>query len=260
MRFYCPLGAALVAVLVGVVAGARAQQQHGHQHDSHVQATRDSGPAPGAAYFAGPSYPLSTCLVSGKPLDASTDPQRSMQTITHEGRVVKFCSKECVAKFEQKPQAYLAKLDEAVIKAQSASYPLETCPVSGQKLGAMGDPFDLVLGNRLVRLCCEGCVKKVRAEPQRFLDLVDRGVLKAQLDTYPLENCVVSGEALGEMGNAVNYIHGTTLVRLCCKSCIKEFEAAPEKFLSKLTDKVTRAKKSTETEAPKKASCGGCGG
>jgi YHS domain-containing protein len=51
---------------------------------------------------------------------------------------------------------------------------------------------------------------------------------------YPLTTCVVSGETLGAMGAAVEYDHEGTTVKFCCKSCIPEFEASPEKFLAKL--------------------------
>ena len=44
--------------------------------------------------------------------------------------------------------------DQAVIEKQSKDYPLEVCAVSGQKLGSMGKPVDMIIGNRLVKLCC----------------------------------------------------------------------------------------------------------
>jgi YHS domain-containing protein len=52
--------------------------------------------------------------------------------------------------------------------------------------------------------------------------------------TYPLTTCVVSGEELGSMGKAVIYDHEGTSVQFCCKSCIKDFKANPEKYLAKL--------------------------
>ncbi|MDF1739137.1 MAG: hypothetical protein P1U86_08255 [Verrucomicrobiales bacterium] len=57
----------------------------------------------------------------------------------------------------------------------------------------------------------------------------------AQVDgDYPLTTCVVSGEALGSMGTPIEVTHEGTTVKLCCKSCIKEFKASPEKFVAKL--------------------------
>jgi len=51
---------------------------------------------------------------------------------------------------------------------------------------------------------------------------------------YPLTTCVVSGEALGDMGTPIEVAHEGTTVKLCCKSCIDEFNATPEIFVAKL--------------------------
>lgn len=51
---------------------------------------------------------------------------------------------------------------------------------------------------------------------------------------YPLSTCVVSGEDLGTMGKVVEYDYKGTTVKFCCKSCIPDFEADPQKFLAKL--------------------------
>tara|TARA_R110002096_G_scaffold352023_3_gene545010 strand:+ start:1296 stop:1604 length:309 start_codon:yes stop_codon:yes gene_type:complete len=51
---------------------------------------------------------------------------------------------------------------------------------------------------------------------------------------YPLTTCVVSGEALGSMGIPVEVVHEGITVKLCCKSCIDEFNETPEVFVAKL--------------------------
>lgn len=48
--------------------------------------------------------------------------------------------------------------------------------------------------------------------------------------TYPLKKCAVSDEDLGTMGKAVKVTHEGTDVYLCCKSCIKKFNAEAAKF------------------------------
>lgn len=57
---------------------------------------------------------------------------------------------------------------------------------------------------------------------------------KAGGDSYPLTTCVVSGEALGSMGDPVVLNHEGKEVRLCCDSCIEKFNADPAKYLEKL--------------------------
>ncbi len=53
---------------------------------------------------------------------------------------------------------------------------------------------------------------------------------------YPLQTCVVSGEKLGEMGTPVKVISDGTEVQLCCKSCIKDFDKEPAKFVKMVKD------------------------
>ena len=52
------------------------------------------------------AYPLKTCLVTDNDLNSMGDEQ----TITYEGRVLKFCCEPCVTKFKKNPAKYLAKL------------------------------------------------------------------------------------------------------------------------------------------------------
>ncbi len=53
-----------------------------------------------------PPYPLKTCVVSGKSLEAMGGPV----TINHKGKTVKFCCKPCIKKFKADPDKYLKKL------------------------------------------------------------------------------------------------------------------------------------------------------
>lgn len=125
--------------------------------------------------------------------------------------------------------------DEAVVAAQLPFYPLQTCLVSGQKLGGMGDPIDLVHEGRLVRFCCGGCIKKFTADAESYLGKLDAAVVSAQLPGYPLQTCVISGESFGgAMGDPVDVVHEGRLVRLCCKMCLKDFQSATAARLAKI--------------------------
>ncbi len=121
---------------------------------------------------------------------------------------------------------------EAVVKAQKPSYPLSTCVMSGEKLGANGDPVDHVVEGRLVRLCCKGCIKPVEGDAKSVFEKIDAAVVKAQMPGYPIEKCLVSGEPLGSMGEPINHVDGTRLVRLCCKGCVKGYKKDPAKHLA----------------------------
>src|SRR5436190_702391 len=60
---------------------------------------------------------------------------------------------------------------------------------------------------------------------------------------YPLETCVVSGEKLGDMGKPYTFTHEGQEVKLCCKSCLKDFKKEPAKYVKKIKD-AEKAKKS----------------
>ena len=60
-------------------------------------------------------------------------------------------------------------------------------------------------------------------------------------NSYPLSTCVVSGEALGSMGQPIVIDHEGVEVRLCCKGCVKRFNADPAKYLEKLSYKTPQS-------------------
>lgn len=50
-------------------------------------------------------------------------------------------------------------------------------------------------------------------------------------DDYPLTTCIVSGQELGSMGDAIEYDHEGTLVKFCCAGCVDVFKEDPVKYL-----------------------------
>ena len=82
----------------------------------------------------------------------------------------------------------IAKLDAAVVAMHGPGYTATTCPVSGQPLGSMGDPKELVFDGRLVRLCCANCVAEFYADPIAAM---------ARLDSPPGGSRVAHGEGEG---------------------------------------------------------------
>jgi hypothetical protein len=52
--------------------------------------------------------------------------------------------------------------DQAAINAQ------RVCKVSGEPLGSMGPPVKVTRGDRAVFLCCQGCVKRIQANPDQY--------------------------------------------------------------------------------------------
>lgn len=142
--------------------------------------------------------------------------------------VMKFCAVAIVAIFA------FAGAGFAEDGIQGDVYTLDTCPVSGEKLGGMGDPAKVNYEGRDVSLCCAGCIKKFEAEPQKYFSRIDAKMIADQKDHYPLTTCVVAGGKLGEMGDPLNVIVNNRLVQLCCGGCEKKLRADPAQFIAKL--------------------------
>ena len=60
---------------------------------------------------------------------------------------------------------------------------------------------------------------------------------------YPLKTCVVTDEKLGEMGDAYVFVHEGREIKLCCKSCLKDFKKDPAKYIKKIETAEAKAKK-----------------
>lgn len=49
----------------------------------------------------------------------------------------------------------------------------KNCPVGGEALGSMGTPVKVMVGDRAVFLCCEGCREAIEKEPEKYLAKLD---------------------------------------------------------------------------------------
>ena len=54
-------------------------------------------------------------------------------------------------------------------KPKAKPYPLDTCLISGNKLGAHGDPYVFVRDGQEVKLCCEPCLEDFDKDPAKYL-------------------------------------------------------------------------------------------
>ena len=59
--------------------------------------------------------------------------------------------------------AQLSDADRAIAEKQ------EVCPVSGERLGAMGKPVKITVKGRTVFLCCSGCEPAIKKDPDKYL-------------------------------------------------------------------------------------------
>ena len=66
-----------------------------------------------------------------------------------------------------------AALDQLSPEDRKLALAQKVCPVTGAKLGSMGTPYKVTLGNRAVLLCCKGCEGAVKKDPDSVLKKLD---------------------------------------------------------------------------------------
>lgn len=197
-----------------------------------------------------------TCPVSGKRLGSMGDPV----AVDAGGQRLFVCCAGCVdavkanpEKFTQtSPKVEVAKLtdsDAALISKQAV------CPVMDEPLGGMGQPIKLLVGGKPLFLCCKGCIKKVQADPEKYLAMVYKtesaasavatnteqvrpGVFKVSDADKPFitaqKKCPVMDEPLDAMGGPYKVNADGKAIYICCPGCAKKIAAEPQKYLAVL--------------------------
>lgn len=170
-----------------------------------------------------------TCPIMDKPVDAS------MKSTVVNGKQIFVCCPPCIAKIQADVEGSLKKVNASyasfVAKEQTArSDQLHAtaqgiCPVTGKKLGSMGDPIKVKVGEEEVAfLCCKGCVgEKINAEHW------------ATIQT----NLATAQKVCPVMGKAVDASMESTVVNgrkiyVCCPPCIDKIKADPATYIAKL--------------------------
>jgi len=112
-------------------------------------------------------YPLDTSIVSGVSLGPAP-----IEVIVG-NRLFRLASRDEVAPLLRDSKVVFERLDRAVCEAQSPRYAMQhKCPVQGDILP--GDTMiDLVVANRMIRVCCRRCEVMVRARPYQYLGMID---------------------------------------------------------------------------------------
>jgi YHS domain-containing protein len=217
---------------LALVPVLQAQDHGGHGNSGgHDDGHGDSHAKKEAPEFKGDPYLLDTDPVTQKKLA----PARELQVIKHEGRELRFNDAASLKTFKADPGKYLPAVDAALISQQLPHYPLKTCVVSGEALGEMGAPLDVLYRNRLVRLCCKGCKKDFKKNPSALIAKVEKATIAAQRAHYPMDVCVTSGEKLGEDGaEIIETVVGNRLFLLCCPPCEKSIAKDPLTYLARL--------------------------
>jgi hypothetical protein len=105
----------------------------------------------------------------------------------------------------------------------------DICPISGQRLGSMGAPIKVQVGEETVFLCCKGCLQK-QINPQYWAAIHGNfaraqricPVMKHDLPKSP-KWTIVQGQ----------------IVYVCCPPCTKKIAADPATYLQKIDELYT---------------------
>jgi len=205
---------------------------HSQAGGAPAVAKKDAASPADAAIIAAqlPTYPMNSCVACGK----IWGPQDTPLDLVRQGRLVRVCNEGCVKPFDDQSAKWFKVLDDQIIAAQAATYPLTQCPLSHEELGKK--PKYTVVGTRLIEVCCGDCKKELLGDPAKsatVLKQIDEALVAAQSKDYPLETCVVDGKPLGD--SKEQQLYGVTLVRFCSADCAAKFDEAPREAVAKVT-------------------------
>lgn len=207
------------------------------------------------------------CPVSGKPLGSMGDPV----AVDVDGQRVFVCCSGCVNAVKTDPDQYAAGRPTIVVtSATVADAELiarqKVCPVMDEKLGGMGNPIKVMIGDKPIFLCCKGCTKKITAEPAKYLAMVygaaanpnpksafvsagteqvREGIFKVSAEDAPYiaaqKICPVMDEPLDAMGGPYKVHAAGKAIYICCPGCAKKIAAEPQKWLAVLAQEGVNA-------------------
>ena len=78
-----------------------------------------------------------------------------------------------------------AKKETPSLEEQKKTYPLDTCVVTGEKLGKHGEVVEHEYKGRLVRFCCKGCIGTFEKDPAKYLAKIDEAAKKKADEAKP---------------------------------------------------------------------------
>ena len=65
------------------------------------------------------------------------------------------------------------------VKAKAVEVGNTVCPVSNEKIGAMGKSVSFEYNGKQYNLCCDGCVAPFKADPEKYSKIAEDSVKKA---------------------------------------------------------------------------------
>lgn len=102
----------------------------------------------------------------------------------------------------------------------------EICPISGQKLGSMGTPLKVKIGEEIIYVCCKGCLKK-QVNPTHWTT-IHNNFAKAQGICPVMENKLSAKAKWTIVDGQIFYV--------CCPPCTEKIAKDPKAYMKKLDE------------------------
>ncbi len=174
-----------------------------------------------------------TCPIMDKPVD------ETMESAVVNGQQVFVCCPPCIARIQEDVGGSLKKVNASYAlfvrkERQIRSDQLHAssqgiCPVSGHKLGSMGDPVKVRVGeDEIAFLCCKDCIDKP-VDAGHWMT-IQNNLANAQ------RTCPVMGKVVdASMQSTV--VNGRRIF-VCCPPCIEKILADPEASIAWLDSRI----------------------
>ena len=110
------------------------------------------------------------------------------------------------------------------------------CPVMDAAIGEHGQPVKLVVGNKALYVCCEGCIEQVRRHPRPVLTKAARAVAENRRQLSHMQvssvsdadapavrsqaSCPVMNRPLGSHGTPLRVVVDGRSTFVCCEDCV----------------------------------------
>lgn len=89
----------------------------------------------------------------------------------------------------------------------------------------------------------------LRAAEKHHHDNAPAALKGKKAKPYPLDFCLVSDEKFEGSGmTPFEMVQDGQTIRFCCKSCVKDFNKEPKKYLTKLADEVRKQEEAGKKE------------
>lgn len=125
-------------------------------------------------------------------------------------------------------------------------YLLDTCIVSGDKIGSMGKPVVIIQDGNEIKFCCNDCPKDFAKDTAKYMKMIADAEKKLPANAttvkdgpvkpYPLDYSIGSGDKLAGVAKPIVVIYNGQEIKFAKKSDQDAFNKDPMGVLQKIAD------------------------